>query len=556
MRIHVYPAAAARRLPRLLEALARAFPVQFFPVDSLEATREGVSLIFPGTLDHPIPHTGLGGASRYIVECDNGADDSVLVPCGDQEVTLGSIPGIHLNLSHFTLRDSQLTSHRLPSLPSDYQVAAQTETGPIWSWKRAAHQLEYRVSQMPEELGANELLRDHLRPGKCVRLLPLIHFLRQLTETDGFEFPKCLACVALDDPNLHWTSYGFVRFQDLARHAREANYHVAVATVPLDSWWTHSGTADIFRNHSGRLSLMMHGNDHTYMELGRASDKANFQHLMAQALRRMDRLEAKSGVRVARVMEPPHGVCSYESAQVLGNLGFASALLTHDRVLECDLRHGWSDSFGLLSLDMVGSHFPLIARSRWSQDWLHNIPLSVILQQPLVVATHHEDAEGNYINFGRIADSINRLGPVHWCGFTEMAASLYQVRTHGETLAVRPWNRRIRVQRPPGIRSLHLESRHPGAHWSYSTGPTNSASPSGSQVVPASGLVPFGMEDHIWIELDAPPPVDYRNQPTPKSSPWPLVRRFLSTTRDRSRAIIPFDPQIVNRDSPSPRIST
>lgn len=552
MRIHVYPAAAARRLTRLLEALARAFPVQFFPVDSLEATFKGVSLILGSGLEHPVPHTEFGGVSRYIVDSDIGADASVLVPCGDQKVSLGSIPGIRLSLSHFSLRDSQLPSHRLPSLPSDYQVAARTESGPIWSWRRVAQHLEYRVSHMPEELGTNELLRDHIRPGKCLRLLPLIHFLRQLTETDGFEFPKCLACIALDDPNLHWTSYGFVRFQDLANHARQANYHVAVATVPLDSWWTHSGAADIFRKHSGRLSLMMHGNDHTYMELGRASDKSNFQNLMAQALRRMDRLEVASGVKVARVMEPPHGVCSYESAEVLGRLGFESALLTHDRVLECDLRQGWADSFGLLPLDMGGSHFPLIARSRWSQDWLHTIPLSVILQQPLIVATHHEDAEGDYVNFGRIADSINRLGPIQWSGFTEMAASLYQVRTHGDTLAVRPWNRRIRVQRPPGIQSLQLESRHASAHWYYS----NVASPSGTQAVPVNGLVPFGNEDHVWIELDVKPSLNYRNQPSPKSSAWPMVRRFLSTTRDRSRAIFPFDSQRSDRESLRPHIST
>src|SRR6266480_3662974 len=99
-----------------------------------------------------------------------------------------------------------------------------------------------------------------------------------------------------DDPNLHWRSYGYIHYPELVDHARRHNYHACFATVPMDSWYAHPKTASLFRENRTRVSLLIHGNDHTYYELAVARSDESRQALAAQALRRIERLERLSAV--------------------------------------------------------------------------------------------------------------------------------------------------------------------------------------------------------------------------------------------------------------------
>lgn len=513
--------------------------MEFAPCDSIEESLSGPCLLFGNGHSESDRSKIFASPNPWYWMLDSGSPNGASESKSPTGVKLARLPGSKLHFEAFELRQDRLLEHQGLESRDGFEVAARSPQGIVWDWSRVNRPRHYRVAIAPEELAEGQFLRDHLAPGRNLRLLPLIHFLRALTDPEEFEFPQVLACMALDDPNLHWPSYGFVNFQKMAVHAREHGYHVAVATVPLDAWWTHKAAVQIFKEHPGQLSLMMHGNDHTYMELGREQSQTARLARMAQALRRVARFEERTGLQVARVMEPPHGVCNHGYATALADLGFSAGLLTHDRVLECGLRAEWPADFGLRELDRVDPYCPMIARCRWSQDWTQTIPLCAALGQPITIATHHEDAAGDFENFATIAQRINSLGPIHWCGFSEFTQSLYKARIRGETLVVHPYTRIVRVQRPPGVRTLSIQTSARGGDWIAEPRPRDPHDPNTSSNLPrGNSQAPFGEARELWVQTLTAPRVDHQTHPVPTTGPWPVLRRFLSTSRDRTRPFI------------------
>ncbi len=125
------------------------------------------------------------------------------------------------------------------------------------------------------------------------------------------------ASFIIDDPNLHWPSYGHVRFPELALDAAENGYHVAFGTIPLDAWLVHPGVARLFRENRHVLSLLVHGNDHLREELNRPRSDREALALLAQALQRVTALERRAGVGVSRVMVAPHGLCGEQMMRAM-----------------------------------------------------------------------------------------------------------------------------------------------------------------------------------------------------------------------------------------------
>ena len=159
-------------------------------------------------------------------------------------------------------------------------------------------------------------------------LLPLLHFLRQLLADEGWKLPAPRAAFVIDDPNLHWPSYGFLKYPQLAEHASRHGYHLAFATVPLDGWRVDARAVATMREHPAALSLLIHGNDHVARELAGLDSDRQAEAAMAQALRRIAALERASGLSVARVMAPPHGVCSEAALRAMFRLGFEAACIS------------------------------------------------------------------------------------------------------------------------------------------------------------------------------------------------------------------------------------
>ena len=135
------------------------------------------------------------------------------------------------------------------------EILASTSDGPTWV-RRSGKGPNFYGSSIPlGDLGPGESIRDYLRFDRFSSLLPLTHLLDEVTRELGWTPPPLRASFIIDDPNLHWPTYGYVRFKELARHAQAHGYHVAMAAIPLDLWYFDRRAARIFHeNHEASVA--------------------------------------------------------------------------------------------------------------------------------------------------------------------------------------------------------------------------------------------------------------------------------------------------------------
>jgi hypothetical protein len=522
----VFPDAEHSRLEKLLAALEEAFPVRF------EGRRDGQLRALDAVLEiggraqgEVAAAVGIPALSLLIAEpaargavVDNAlAHDSRL----DNRLRGAVLPDAHLG----GVLDSAATLD--PSAQS--VVLASCRGRPAWI-RAGRHQIALLA---PAELGAEEALRERLCDGRSAALLPLVHFLRELTTPIRWQPPAPRASLLFDDPNLHWPSYGFVKLDALGRHAQEHGYHAAMATVPLDGWFGHPAAVRAMVASQGALSLVVHGNDHFGGELGRLETEAEALALAAQARRRVEAFGHRTGVTVDRVMVPPHEECSRAVPGSLRRCGFEAVTMTRPFPWLAPPPRSWLSRpegvgplVGWRPVD-VAAGLPVLLRHPFVGRSLPELVLRSFLDQPLILYGHQADLQGGLEVLERAVADVNRIGSPHWCSLGEICSSSYESRRDDSRLAVRPLSGRVRVDIPAGIEHLIIEPAAAGLG------------------LPAEHLIVDGQPRPLGEPLDATPgarvevalqagdELDIASVEAPRRQPLALPRRVLSEGRDR-----------------------
>jgi hypothetical protein len=373
-------------------------------------------------------------------------------------------------------------------------------------------------------------------------LLPLVELLRRITSDLAFSSPPARACFLIDDPNLHWPSYGYVRFRKLALHAEEHGYHAAMAMVPRDARVVHPAAARLFRDRSDRLSLVMHGNDHVLEEFGGKASENRHQAVLAQAMRRIAAFERRTGVPVGRVMVAPHGVCSEAAARPMRLLGLEALCISRPYPWLARPPHSWltrpHDSSPLAAWEpatFVAGGLPVLLRIPLSAS-SDRVVLGAYLNEPLVFYGHHVDLRRGFDLLADRARLINGLGPVRWSSLAGIAESNVATRNEGDLLRIRPFSRRIRLEIPEGVARGRVEL--PPVHGA-SGDDTVVLSGQGEPEVAAAVGEEFPVRPGSWVlKLRPADALDPATVPPPAWRPWPLARRLAGEGRDRVTAFM------------------
>jgi hypothetical protein len=331
------------------------------------------------------------------------------------------------------LRGAKLTDSWGPTLDSTvwqgHRPIATANAIPMWAAAGEGAHSEL-VCAAPAELAPQEALRERLAPGRCLALLALAHFLAVISRDPHVHTPSLQAAFVLDDPNLHWPSYGHVNYEEISRHALAHNYHVAVAMVPLDGWLAHPSAVRIFKERSDQLSICVHGNDHDGPELGRITSEREGVALAGHALKRARAFERRTGIPVDKVMVPPHEKLSMPAAQGLLAAGFQAVCVSrpypwiaaepdHSPLVAPPERAalaGWE------SPEIVVGGLPLLLRAGFNIP-REDLVLRAFLGQPLILYGHHDLLEHGPEVFSQAAQTINALGEVRWGPLAGMACS-------------------------------------------------------------------------------------------------------------------------------------
>jgi hypothetical protein len=336
----------------------------------------------------------------------------------------------------------------------------------------------------------------------------------------------------MDDPNLHWRTYGFVDFKEIASHAQENNYHICFATIPLDTWFVHKPTALLFQQYRGQLSLLIHGNDHRSQELSRVESNEDRNSNLSQALFRIDQFERRSGVEVSKVMAPPHGACSENSLRKMAHLGYEAACISRWSLRHYNSQATWLRTLGMQPADIIAG-LTVFPRFRISHFCHNSILVAALLHQPIIPVGHHHDVAQGLQMLTDLSEFINSLGTVQWKNMREISRSHYAQKVEGKILQVKMLTKRIEIEVPEGISQILVD--RPWMNCAKVL-PLAWRSPDRSKEWTLRGSEePIPVQSCQRIEIIAEPPISifldskrFRNYHV-----WPVVRRLLTEVRDR-----------------------
>ena len=295
-------------------------------------------------------------------------------------------------------------------------VLAHSDQGAIWTLSHQNGIRHFRSGMGLPVLPPGGSLIDVLNGDHFLELIPMLHWLREIC---SIPHPVLKACFIFDDPNLHWPNYGFINFRELVKHASAKNYHVSIATIPLDTWMTHPATASLFIKHADRISLAVHGNNHTKLELARHYTPTQRTALLNQAIHRITRLERKFGLNVSKIMIPPHGACSEEMLKELPQCGFKAACISHGSLRTHNPTKTWTRSLGYHPFEVIEG-CPIMPRWGISNHTNNTIYLAAYLGQAIILRGHHQDLKDGIEPLDVLADFINGLGTVSWSNLTDL----------------------------------------------------------------------------------------------------------------------------------------
>ncbi len=243
----------------LLRAVAEASEVELVFWDTPPKTRLSGILCIKTERDEPkvpAPPANLPSCSIEIVKCgENGREirfsESLglfSLLSGRKIISCGPVP----------VGSSQLEG----------EVLAWVDGCPIWTTTVQDGVRHDRILQAWPWIAGEDRLFEHLKGRSLMRLLPIMEWFRWLSGWRQWQKPPIRACFMFDDPNLHAVNYGYIHFDDLAKEARRHHYHTAFAIIPIDQFYCSKRAVKIFLENQRELSLLIHGNDHTYRELG------------------------------------------------------------------------------------------------------------------------------------------------------------------------------------------------------------------------------------------------------------------------------------------------
>ncbi len=453
LRVGVFPGAELSRRSRLFSALSEAFP------DVLFESRDAGAY---AALDALVEFGGSGQASaaamagvRALATLETEGEDGAAAPF---EIT--PVEAVDRRLRGRGFADRRLGADLAPlEIPGSKPIAAAAG-GPLWV-RRGPLDV---AALAPAELDVAEPLRSRLCATRSLALLPFVELLRSLTASDGWRPPPLRATFLLDDPNLHWPSYGYLSLPAVAAHAERHGYHLALAMVPLDARLNHPGAVSLLRRHRS-LSLLVHGNDHFGGELGREVTEEEALAVASQALRRIAAFERRTGVAVPRVMVPPHETCSEPMARALVRTGFDAITMTRPYPWAA-APASWlaappaaGSTVGWWPADSAPDLPPVLLRHPVASPLYSpaEVALRAYLDQPLILYGHHDDLRDGLDLLAERTAEVESLGEIRWASMGEIAAANFSARQVGEQLLVRPHSRRLSVEIPTGVSTLVVE---------------------------------------------------------------------------------------------------
>ncbi len=514
----------------LFDALGQLYPIEFKRVSP--GARDGLDAVI--VLDGNTA-AGLAAAADGLPALVVVSEVGKRAVNGGQSVHFGETPDLEACLRNQVMTERDGTGGcSIPCEPGDQVFAASGENA-IWVSRPRGSGSCQLTGIPPPSLGKGEYLFEHLNGRRFMGLLPLMHFLRQVVKDTDWKCPAPRACFVFDDPSLYWRSYGFLDYHALAAHSDRHNYFASVATIPLDAWWVNGRVAETLRSSHPRLSLLIHGNNHTSKELVSQTNGATPLAIAAQALQRVEGLERRHGVSVSKIMEAPHGAVGNSFFPPLLALNYEAALTSTELLVKHNPKTAWPAGVGMDMSEMLGGGLPVLPRIKMSADWKNEVLLAAFLGQPILLAGHHQDAADQLQLLAEFAGVINSLPAATWASPQDIVRSNYKEFRSGNALFLKLYSRTVHVVTPEGVNEIFINRRWVGTEGAGETLVIKSRGEELLRVTGAEVVGPISVSAGQPLDISSLPinQIDFRSVKSSGAICWPVARKVMMEIRDR-----------------------
>lgn len=252
-----------------------------------------------------------------------------------------------------------------------------------------------------------------------LEFVPVIAYLRATFGARCWHNERPAACLIIDDPLLR-PRYGFLDFDRIESLMTRAAFSLNIAFIPWNCRRTDRRIADKFIRSSRRLSISVHGCDHTEAEFG-MTDGRRVRRQARRAQLRMNLHRELTGIEHNRVMVFPQGVFSRVSLEALGDEGFLAAV--NSTVQPVDAPRDMVTVRDLLSVAVLRfGGVPLFMRQY--PDRLEKFALDLFLGKQVLIVEHHGLFRHGYEAAEGCVTFVNSIAPnIRWTDLESLCAS-------------------------------------------------------------------------------------------------------------------------------------
>lgn len=296
----------------------------------------------------------------------------------------------------------------------------------------------------PEQpLEANIDIRHYL-----LSLAAPLMILKYLSQDIGWRARNNHANLIIDDPPLT-LQYGHLDFRKVLHLVASHDAAFTLAFIPHNYRRKNDEAVRFFKNASDKLSICIHGCDHTGLEFGNR-DLSHLNDRTRLACSRMAAFSERTGIHHTRIMVFPHGIFSSRALGVLKQHGFLAAVNTELRDVTAEKQVRLKDMLQPAVTCYEG--FPLFLRRRLS-DGIHNTAFDQLLGKPCLLVTHHDDFGPGMAKTEHLLDGINNLpNPPHWQPLDNIVKRTGLLRTPGNHESeLKIYSNTVDLQHIPGL---------------------------------------------------------------------------------------------------------
>jgi len=274
-------------------------------------------------------------------------------------------------------------------------------------------------------------------------VVPLVMYLKWSFREICWTAQETSACLIIDDPLLK-PRYGFLDFRELLQLMNKQTFAATIAFIPWNWRRTNHDTVATFRQNTDKLSVCVHGCDHSGGEFATRSTEL-LDRKLRTAKYRMNSLLKRTALHHDRVMVFPQGAFSPEVGLALKGNGFVAAVNTEVAPLNNDCNETTIADLWSVAILRYGG-FPIFTR-RYVTHGIENFAFDGLLGKPCFVVGHHELFRDHG---SKLSEFVGKLKSLNWnlCWRTleDAVCRSYSIQRRDEIIRVKMFAEQLIIE--------------------------------------------------------------------------------------------------------------